>query len=201
MKKEEWISEKKLGKLYLEKVLVTFDVPELFVCVDKKEENRYLVVLLDADNERYLCVKVTVEALLSMLCEKTSMEDTFRQASDGIAHYISFNYDTLQYDSAQRDIKSVPSTDLPERGGLFTLKNPGIVKYISDLEKVRMSAYMRELISIAAVRTVRNSCDWSFNLPTISITSKTDTYKERCPQQFLLQRREYAPCLIQKIST
>ena len=194
MKKEEWISEKKLGKLYLEKVLVTFDVPELFVCVDKKEENRYLVVLLDADNERYLCVKVTVEALLSMLRGRTAMEDTFRQASDGIAHYIFFNYDTLQYDSAQLDIKSVPIVDLPECGVLFTLKNSGIVKYKSALEEVQKTAYVRERVSFTAVRKVWKEYNYFLNSYPVSVTSEPLTYEKGYQKRFPLHEREYALC-------
>ena len=74
------------GPLHEEKVLVTFDVPELFVCVDEKNE-RYLFLKLNG-YEKYLCVKTPVLVLLLMLKGRISMKEAFYEAVDGIAYYI-----------------------------------------------------------------------------------------------------------------
>ena len=48
--KGKWIHTQALGTLFLEQVLVYFDVPELFVCTDA-DDRRYLVVFVDDENK------------------------------------------------------------------------------------------------------------------------------------------------------
>lgn len=38
---KEWIKLKETGQLFLEKVLVSFNIPILFVCVDYEKTNIY----------------------------------------------------------------------------------------------------------------------------------------------------------------
>lgn len=120
------------GPLREEKILVTFDVPELFVCVDEENE-RYLLLKLNGE-ERYLCVKISIPVLLSMLKGKASMEETFRKAADGIAYYVQFDFDSLTYHFEQKHIQEVPAKDLPKVGALFMLRNKGGEKYVANLE-------------------------------------------------------------------
>ena len=78
------------GPLREEKILVTFDVPELFVCVDEKSE-RYLFLKLNG-YERYLCVKTPVLMLLLMLKGHIPMKEAFHKAVDGVAYYAPVRF-------------------------------------------------------------------------------------------------------------
>lgn len=119
------------GPLHEEKVLVIFDVPELFVCVDEKNE-RYLFLKLNG-YERYLCVKTPVLVLLLMLKGRIPMKEAFYEAVDGIAYYIHFDFDSLNYHFERKNIQEIPAKDLPVDGALFTLRKKSIEKYIAKL--------------------------------------------------------------------
>lgn len=120
------------GPLREEKILVTFDVPELFVCVDEKSE-RYLFLKLNG-YERYLCVKTPVLMLLLMLKGHIPMKEAFHKAVDGVAYYAQFDFDSLNYHFERKNIQEIPAKDLPADGALFTLRNKSIEKYITKLE-------------------------------------------------------------------
>lgn len=61
------------NKLYLEKILVSFnDTPIFFICIDDKN-NRYLVLCSDLDKLEYIVEKQSLKNLWHMLTQKVTM--------------------------------------------------------------------------------------------------------------------------------
>ena len=71
--------------------------------------------------------------LLLMLKGRISMKEAFRKAVDGIAYYIQFDFDSLNYHFERKNIQEIPVKDLPADGALFTLRKKSIEKYIAKL--------------------------------------------------------------------
>ena len=59
---KEWINTKETGQLYIEKILVTFDVPILFVCTDY-ENRKYLCLNADEDDKMAILLTMRTNIL------------------------------------------------------------------------------------------------------------------------------------------
>ena len=62
---KEWIKLKEIGQLYLEKILVAFDVPILFVCTDYAKR-RYLCLNIDNETGETAIAEVSNKQLIQM---------------------------------------------------------------------------------------------------------------------------------------
>lgn len=127
-----WIQADEFGTLNLEKVLITFDVPELFVCKNERGE-RYIALYLDEDTNVYLLAKINSHSLVQMLTGKIPMDQVFRNTPDGNAYYISC-CDGKKFSIKKVRSSEVPDCDLPEADALFTLQNEKINNYINLLK-------------------------------------------------------------------
>ena len=78
---KEWIRIKEVGQLFLEKILVSFDIPILFVCVDY-ENRKYLCLNIDDESGKSVIVATDNKYLISMLTNKISMDSVFRNSID-----------------------------------------------------------------------------------------------------------------------
>lgn len=131
---KEWIKTKETGQLYLEKVIVSFDIPILFVCNDF--ENRKYLCLNVADET---CTTVIAETdnkmLLNMLQDKVTMEYVFRNALNNrimIAEYDNINKKII---TKVENAKEISGDLLPEKEAFLELSNKTILEYISFLDK------------------------------------------------------------------
>lgn len=149
MNGQNWITVEPLGQLHYEQILVTFEIPELFVCADAKQR-RYLAVLLDEDCDAYLLVRTTPDILLQMLGEKITMEQAFRSAPDATAYYIDFHADEKSYSLIRKPIQDVLPEDLPDVGIFFTLHNPSLDRY-----REALSLHQTEMKQMPAARPVK----------------------------------------------
>lgn len=135
---KEWINIKGIGNLYLESILVTFDVPLLFVC-KTKDNNRYLV--LSEDEREYLVSKCSDKMLLDMLQNKTPMDKVFMDSDENIL---------IQIDSKENecvgkviDRKDLHAGMLPDKGAYFESNNDNIKEYVDRVSNVQSSFYDR----------------------------------------------------------
>ena len=80
--KREWIKVKGLGQLYLEKILLSFDIPILFVCTDF-ENRRYLCLNIDDDVPQAVIAEIDIKTLIGMLKDEITMEMAFRGSING----------------------------------------------------------------------------------------------------------------------
>ena len=130
----EWIKIKQVGQLFLEKVLVTFDIPILFVCVDY-ENRKYLCLNIDDESGKSVIVATDNKHLLSMLRNEVSMESVFRNAIDEKVIVAEYDYETEEIISYTENSKMISRDMLPKENEYFELTNKMLEEYIIYLEK------------------------------------------------------------------
>lgn len=131
---KEWIRLKEVGQLYLEKVLVTFDIPILFVCADY-ENRKYLCLNIDDESGKSVIAATDNKHLIDMLKNKISMDSVFRNAINGKAIIVDYDSVNDEIITLTEDAKKIPGDMLPEKGAYFELTNKSIEEYISYLDK------------------------------------------------------------------
>ena len=131
---KKWIKIKETGQLYLEKIIVSFDVQILFVCNDF-ENRKYICLNVDDENGTTVIAETDNKMLISMLKDIITMESVFRNASDNriiIAEYDAENEEII---TKIENAEEVSESLLPDEGALLELSNENISEYISFLEK------------------------------------------------------------------
>ena len=127
---EYWDTIDEIGDLFIEIVLVYGNEPVLFVCLDEYE-NRYLFMTYNSNELKYVFVKTNEEALLNMLLNECSIEQTFRKAGEIYYSHedqgANLVYDT--YDAMEFDAEKLPEVDM-----MFELDFPFIQAYIKRLK-------------------------------------------------------------------
>lgn len=131
---KKWIRLKETGQLYLERVIVSFDIPILFVCNDF-ENRKYLCLNVDDEAGTTVIAETDNRTLIHMMQDKVTMEAVFRSASGNriiVAEYDSENDEVItQVMSAKR----ISSDLLPAKGAFLELSDKMISEYISFLSK------------------------------------------------------------------
>ncbi len=128
---KEWVKVRGLGKLYLEQVLFSFDVPILFVCVDYEGGKKYLCLKVDTET---VIAEVKTQDLLAMLENRLPMEKLFRAA-------VNNQITVIEYDKSCKEIKShmveageISADMLPEKDAMLEIENSELNNYIEKLK-------------------------------------------------------------------
>lgn len=129
---KEWIKIKEIGQLYLEKVLVTFDFPILFVCVDY-ENRKYLCLNVDNETGKSVIVATDNKHLINMLNNKITMESVFRNSINGKVIIVEYDSHRNEIISYTEEAMVVSKSLLPKENAYFELRNVMIENYISYL--------------------------------------------------------------------
>lgn len=137
---KKWIDANGFGELFLEIVLVRFDIPLLFVCVDKSKR-RYLVLCVDEELGEYLVAKCSNRMLLAMLKGKVAMNEPFKKALGKKLLMIRYNFDCCTFESEYCAIEKITQDMLPDEGAYFELKNKKIENYLAKLEDEKGLGY------------------------------------------------------------
>lgn len=139
MSYSRWLDVPELGQLYIEKVLVTFDVPELFVCKNWKGQ-RYLAVYEDDGDYRYLLAEIDCSLLHKMLQQELSIDQVFRRSLHNRAYRLksSRSKTALLIDPVKTE--NLSQQELPDAGTYFSLHNKEIDAYRDEIE----NEYTRE---------------------------------------------------------
>ncbi len=132
--KREWVKIKGLGQLYLENILLSFDVPILFVCTDF-ENRRYLCLNIDDDTPQAVIAEIDVKALIGMLKDEITMEMAFRDSVNGKIVIATYDSSSKQISTSVVNSQIISEDFLPEKGAFFELKNKKITDYIEFLSK------------------------------------------------------------------
>lgn len=131
---KEWIRLKETGQLYLEKILVSFDIPILFVCVNY-EKRRYLCLNIDEETGKSVIVATDNKRMIAMLKNQVTMESVFRNSSEQKVIIAEYDFDSGEVISYSKDAKTVSADILPKKNEYFELTNKEIQDYITFLEK------------------------------------------------------------------
>lgn len=131
---KEWIRLKETGQLYLEKILVSFDIPILFVCVNY-EKRRYLCLNIDEETGKSVIVATDNKRMIAMLKNQVTMESVFRNSSEQKVIIAEYDFDGGKVISYSKDPETVSADMLPKKNEYFELTNKEIQDYITYLEK------------------------------------------------------------------
>lgn len=132
--KREWIKVKGLGQLYLEKILLSFDIPILFVCTDF-ENRRYLCLNIDDDVPQAVIAEIDIKTLIGMLKDEITMEMAFRGSINGKIVVATYDSSSKQINTSIIASQMVSEDFLPEKGAFFEIENKKIADYIEFLSK------------------------------------------------------------------
>ena len=103
---KKWINVEEIGQLYLEKILVTFDIPILFVCSNGK-------------NKKYLCLniaEISKATLSAMQQNKIPMEAVYRQAIGKKLIIAKYDENSKKIISEVENSETVAANFLPQKG-------------------------------------------------------------------------------------
>lgn len=124
---EKWVKLDKLACLYVEKVLIRFDIPLLFVCNTQESNIKYLTLCTNEETDEFLLAECNNAVLLELLREKQSIDGVFKMAEK------LFLVDCCNNLCKSLSIEEVSGEMLPDDNTFFTIKNKSIDEYIEKL--------------------------------------------------------------------
>ena len=104
-----------IGHLYLEKILVTFDIPILFVCGNGKNK-KYLCLNIGNEDGTTVIAEVGDITLLTMQQNKIAMEAVFRQAIGRKLIIAKYDKNSKKIISEVENSEMVAADFLPQKG-------------------------------------------------------------------------------------
>ena len=118
--------------LFLDEVLVEFNIPIFFICQDD-DSQKYAVLCVDSDELVYIIGKVDIKDILLMLSSETTLRAFFQAITEKWRVYTGEEYcgDEVNRISAFRE------DELPTEGAYFELSNSKIERYIKKLNEER----------------------------------------------------------------
>lgn len=131
MEMEFWDEIEGIGKLYVEEELVVGIEPVLLVCVDAAQNNRYLVMTYNSSEGEYVFCRIDSKALIAMLDNRKTMEETFR-AAGRIYMTRALTDDLLQ--ATPYKANEFPAERLPDKGAYYDISSDYIRKYVEKLK-------------------------------------------------------------------
>lgn len=170
---KEWIKVKEIGQLYLEKILVSFEVPILFVCTDY-EQRKYLCLNTDDEEGRNVIVLTTSRYLVNMMKNKITMESVFRNAVDGKAIVAWYDFKNNKIASSVEDAAKIDADLLPQKNAFLEFSNKEINDYIENLEKQLINLEIESFCSLKTYKLKK-----SLSLVGMDILTLIDHNREK----------------------
>lgn len=115
MLSEKWINVEEIGQLYLEKILVTFDIPILFVCSNGKNK-KYLCLNIDDEDGTTVITEISEATLSAMQQNKIPMEAVYRQAIGKKLIITKYDENSKKIISEVENSETVVANFLPQKG-------------------------------------------------------------------------------------
>lgn len=123
-----WRNISPIGTLYIDRILVWFDGPELFFCVDEKNlyvkdpEYFYLVEWLEAEKAEYVAVKISADIAKKLVNNEIPTEEVFRNPIGDITYFFRKEIHSggiVHLCADKINAKDVPAEYLPDKGDLL----------------------------------------------------------------------------------
>lgn len=181
MEMEFWEEVEKIGKLYVEEELVVGIEPVLQVCVDQQKYNRYLVMTYDSGEGEFVLCRIAPKALLDMLENRKTMEETFRAAG---RIYVTSALEDGRLKLAESKACEFPADKLPDKGAYYDISSEYIQKYIKRLKNVEMEVY--ETIEKTGINLSNSSRrkQIRYDLPSSKKDEYTADYQDACSNKY-----------------
>lgn len=112
---KKWINVEEIGQLYLEKILVTFDIPILFVCSNGRNK-KYLCLNIDDEDGTTVIAEISEATLSAMQQNKIPMEAVYRQAIGEKLIIAKYDENSKKIISEVENSETVAANFLPQKG-------------------------------------------------------------------------------------
>lgn len=124
-------------EIYLEIVLIEFQIPLLFICRDNEGE-RYSVLCIDSDleNLKYILIKSNIIDIIELLNQNITLEKFFRKGENNTYWEVSASEDPYNDKVEKKDLNIISDEKLPDRGIYFDIESDEICDYILELGKI-----------------------------------------------------------------
>lgn len=180
MTMKKWIQLNEIGVLYLEIVLVQFDVPLLFVCKDD-DGVRYLILCIDEEEGQYLSSQISNKWLLKLLNNEVTMAEAFRHPINKRDFLIEYDFSSKKFNGHYIEVSQLTSDMLPDEGAYFKLRNPKIIDYIERISNE--SEYQYDKVVSCTLKKYIETFDKQYTqifLPAIEKSDEKRKYNWRC---------------------
>lgn len=129
----EWINIKEIGQLYLEKILVSLNIPILFVC-HNSEDKKYLCLNINDETGETIIALTNNSFLIDMLQKRITMEEIFRKSLDNDIIIAVYDYENEEIISKREKAEILSKDKLPKKGEYFDFCSKEIDEYLSCLK-------------------------------------------------------------------
>lgn len=168
-----WVVVPELGQLYIEKILVTFDVPELFVCRNGKKR-RYLAVYEDDGDYQYLLAEINCTLLHRMLQQQLSIDQVFLRSLHGRAYRLKSDRGERALRAEIVNTRDLRPQELPDEGTLFSLHSREIDAYRAQIERELCAEKLKSTRALAI-----GSVSVRYKVPKVSAPKKVSAVSVR----------------------
>ncbi len=110
----EWINIKEIGQLYLEKILVSLNIPILFVC-HNSEDKKYLCLNINDEAGETIIALTNNSFLIDMLQKRITMEEIFRKSLDNDIIIAVYDYENEEIISKREKAEILSKDKLPKK--------------------------------------------------------------------------------------
>lgn len=124
---KKWIKTDNIGELYIENILITFDIPLLFVCSNDSKK-KFLVLCIDDETEKYLISPIDDADLISMMQDQITMRDAFLLSPN--RSRIILELDSKEMKEYEINIQDLDNEVLPDAGIFYNVHNKQNDNYI-----------------------------------------------------------------------
>ena len=112
---KKWINVEEIGQLYLEKILVTFDIPILFVCSNGKNK-KYLCLNIGDEDGKTVIAEISKATLSAMQQNKIPMEAVYRQTIGKKLIIAKYDENSKKIITEVENSETVAANFLPQKG-------------------------------------------------------------------------------------
>ena len=166
---KKWIKIKETGQLYLEKIIVSFDIPILFVCNDF-ENRKYLCLNVDEETGCTVIAETDNRTLISMLKNQITIESVFRNSSENKIIIAEYNCEEEEIVSIVQEAKKIDANLLPEKEAFLELSNEVISEYLSFLKKQLISVEVEDFCEKKTITVKQIKFNKYFSLNSENVT-------------------------------
>lgn len=120
--------------LYMEQVLIEFEGPDVFVCIDKNKK-RYIVLHTDVEEDTdYIISLVTTRNLIDMLAAKITIREIFTINKE--CWKVKSNENVFENIVKTVNTEDLTTKELPICGAYFTIPNEDVREYFRKLTSI-----------------------------------------------------------------
>ncbi len=143
----KWICLKNKEQLYIDIVLVHFDVPLLFICKDEIGK-KYLVECIDEEKEMYILSPIDDDTILNLINKEITMRDSIKQGKNHRVIKVEYNFKSKSFEEKDITSDELHNDELPDEGAYLEYLSSDVRDYKKRLKrkKIMPIKYQYEIV-------------------------------------------------------